>query len=126
MIEQGMMTLSFLRNTTVNHKLSACECIFGPFNYKSTSLATPRMKFAVHLKLSQRGSWNRHGTIGFYIDPAMNHYMCFKDYIPTTRAARITDTMTFLPLKTPAPSTSRADGILQVLQKIIKLTSTPA
>ena len=98
---QAMLTLNLLRNAPVNPKLSAWEYIFGRFNFKSTPLAPPGAKVIVHSKPSQRGSWDPHGMVGFYVGPAMNHYRCFRCYIPTTRAERISDTISFVPYHVP-------------------------
>ena len=65
LIYQGMMTLNFLRNARVNPRLSAREYIFGHFDFNETPLAPPGMKMIVHLKPSQRGSWDPHGVVGF-------------------------------------------------------------
>ena len=79
----------------------------------------------VHSKPSQRGSWDPHGVVGFYVGPVMDHYRCFRCYIPTTRAERISDTITFVSYHVPIPKISRADLIHRALQKIEKLTMTP-
>ena len=123
--DQGMITLNLLRNARVNPKLSAYEYIFGHFNYTATPIAPPGMKLVVHMKPAQRGSWDPHGTIGFYVGPTLIHYRCFKCFIPTTNSKRITDTITFLPHnKNPVPTTSTAENILQELRQLIKIAKT--
>ena len=71
----------------------------------------------VHSKPSQRGPWDPHGVVGFYVDSAMDHYRCFCCYIPTTCAEQISDTITFVPYHVPIPKISRADLIYNALQK---------
>ena len=124
---QGMLTLNLLQNARVNPKLSAWEYIFGRFNFKATPLAPPPpgAKIIVHSKPSQRGSWDPHGTVGFYVGPAMDHYRCFRCYIPSKRVERISDTVTFVPYHIPIPKISRADLIFNALRKIKKLAITP-
>ena len=80
----------------------------------------------VHAKPSQRGSWDPHGMIGCYVGPVMNHYQCFRSYIPATRAERITDMVTFLPHKNvEVPAPTSADFIKQALQDILSIVKSP-
>ena len=117
----------FLRNARVNPKLSAWEYLFGCYNFKATPIAPPRMKMVVHQKPTQRGSWDPHGITSFHIGPAMEHYRCFKCYIPSTKAERITDTVTFLPHNNiQVPNTTPAEGIKQALQDIVTLLQKPS
>ena len=55
----------------------------------------------------------------------MDHCRCFRCYIPTTRAERISDTITFVPYHVSIPNISRDDLIYQALQKIEKLATNP-
>ena len=121
LIDQGMMTLNMLRNARVNPNLSAYEYIFGHYNFSKTPIAPPGMKMVVHSKPSQRGSWDPHGMIGFYVGPALQHYRCFRCYIASSKSERITDTVVFLPHNIKLPSSSPEDIIQQYLDKIIKL-----
>ena len=123
--EQGMMTQIFLRNTRTNPKLSSWEYIFGRYDYRATPMAPPGIKMVIHEKPSQRGSLDPLGIVGFYIGPAMMHYRSVKCCIPSTRAERVTDTITFLPHKTPVPQVSPAELIRHALEKIIKLATSP-
>ena len=77
------------------------------------------------MKPAQRGSWDPHGSIGFYVGLTLIHYQCFRCFIPTTNSERITDTITFLPQnKNPVPKTSTAENILQELRQLIKIAKT--
>ena len=38
-----------------------------------------------------------HGIPAWYIGPALEHYRCYKVYVPKTRAERICDTVSFHP-----------------------------
>ena len=76
----------------------------------------------VHQRPTQRGSWDPHGITAFYIGPAMDHYRCFKCYIPSTKAERITDTVIFRPHNNiQVPNTTPAEGIKQAIQDIVTL-----
>ena len=80
----------------------------------------------IHTKSSQRGSWDPHGIVCFYVGPAMHHYCCFKCYIPSTRSERVTDTVTFLPHKDIiVPKTTPDEFIKQALQNILTIVKLP-
>ena len=120
-----MLTLNLLRNARVNPNLLSHKYIFGHYNYKATPIAPPGMKMVVHLKPSQRGSWDPHWTIGFYVGSlALSHYRCFRCYIPSTKSEQISDTITFLQNKTPVPSVSTAEKILDKLKQLLASTKT--
>jgi Reverse transcriptase (RNA-dependent DNA polymerase) len=57
----------------------------------------PGTKVVVHEKPHQRGSWDPHGKLGWYLGPAMEHYRCHRCHINTTNSERISDTVEFFP-----------------------------
>ncbi len=123
---QGMLTLNFLRNSRVNPKLLAWEYIFGIFDFNAMPLAPPGMKMVIHEKSSQRGSWDPHGVIAFYVRPAMKHYRCFTAYLPSTKSERVANIVAFLPHRhISVPNTTPAEGIRQALQDISTLLKSP-
>ena len=80
-----------------NPNLSAYAYIFGNFDFNKTPLAPPGTKVAVHVKPAKRASWGYHVEPRYYVGPAMEHYRCFKCYIPTTGGIRVTDTVKIFP-----------------------------
>jgi hypothetical protein len=73
----------------------------GMHNEQYDHLAHPLAPFAmaavIHEKPHQRGTWATHGLDGFYLGPALQHYRCWRMYITSTRATRISDTVAWLP-----------------------------
>jgi hypothetical protein len=67
------------------------------YDHMAHPLSIYGMKVVVHDKPDARVSWAPHGTDGFYVAPAMQHYLCWKCYMPLTRSMRITDTVAWLP-----------------------------
>ena len=82
------------------------------------------MKLIVHSKPSQRGSWDPHGVVGFYVQPAMQHYCCFTCYIPSTKSERITDAVAFLPHNIPIPTITLEMKIQKALQEKAKVLAS--
>ena len=87
----------------MNPKLSAYAQIEGAFDYNRTPIAPPGVRVVVHEKPADRGSWAPHGLDGWYIGPAMESYRCFKTYIWSTKAERITDTLEWFPHHVTVP-----------------------
>ena len=53
-----------------------------------------------------RGTWANHGVDGFYIGPEIRHYRCWEFYIPSTKRARTSDTVQWLPQAFQLPGSS--------------------
>ena len=109
LLEQAEITLNLLRTSRMNPKLSAYAQVHGPFDYNRTPMAPPGTKVLIHDKPNNRGTWAPHGTEGWYIGPAMEHYRCFKTYVPSTKAERTTDTVAWFPHNTKMPTASSLD-----------------
>ena len=61
---------------------------------------------------TQRTTWGTHALNGWYVGPAMQHYRCYKFWIPETRGFRIAQTAIFFPTHTKMPEISRQAKIL--------------
>ena len=123
LIEQGEITLNLLRSSRRQPSLSAYHGLFGAFDFNKTPLAIPGTKVLVHEMPKQRNTWAQHGIPGFYIGPSMEHYRCFKCYIPSTNATRDSPTIEWFPttIKFPTVTTDvylkqTADDMLALLQ----------
>ena len=80
----------------------------------------------VHRKSSQRKSWDFHGHIGWYVGPAMNHYRCFRIFLPHTNREIISDTIRFFPKKIPFPHETVQDRLIRAVEKIEKILNNVA
>ena len=118
LLPQAELSLNLLRNSRILPHLSAYAVINGPFDFTRTPLAPPGTKVVVHEKATTRASWAYHGTLGFYVSPAMEHYRCMTCYIPTTRKERIADTIQFFPSKLNFPTLTLNDQLMFALEKI--------
>ena len=93
LLPQAEMTLNMLRPCRYDPTMSAYQAIQGEFNYDTTPLEILGCKAITHEKPHQRKTWAPHAVDGWYIGPAMEHFRCYKVYIPQTQAERITDTL---------------------------------
>ena len=113
LLPQAELTLNLLRPSRLNPKLSAYALLEGTFDFTRTPLAPPGTRVIVHEKTTQRLTWAPHGVDGWYIGPAMDHYQCYRVWIPSTHAERIADTIQFFPTILRTPNLSHRDATLQ-------------
>ena len=114
LLPQAELTLNLLRPSRLNPKLSAYAQLEGAFDFNRTPLAPPGTRIIVHEKPTQHCTWAPHGVDGWYIGPAMDHYQCYRVWIPSTHAKRIADTIQFFPTILRTPTLSHCDATLQV------------
>jgi hypothetical protein len=125
-VDQSTITLNLLRTSRINPQLSAYAQLFGNFDYNRTPLAPPGIRVVAHDKPGKRTSWATHGTPGWYTGPAMDHYRCYKIFIPKTNSTRITDTVEFFPTTFAMPRLSSADAAQHAARDLIAALKTPA
>ena len=118
LLPQAELTLNLLRPSQLNPKLSAYAQLEGAFDFTRTPIAPLGTCIIVHEKPTQRRTWAPHGVDGWYIGPAMDHYQCYRVWIPSTHAERIADTVQFFPTVLRTPNLSHHDATLQAACKL--------
>ena len=68
-----------------------------------------------------RTTWATHGTEGYYVGPALNHYRCFTFSMPQTRSLRISDTVQWLPKNRHITLPSSTQLILAQFSELLPL-----
>lgn len=124
LIPQGVITLNIVRPCRVNPSLSAYHYVWGAYDFNKTPLAPPGTKIVAHNKLDRRGSWAPHGEEGWYVGPAMDHYRCWRCYIPSTNGYRVSDTVRFFPA-TPVPTITPADTVRRAAKELTRALQNP-
>ena len=119
------MTLNMLRQSRINPKLSAHDQLFGTFDYNGTPLASLGTKVIIHIKTSQRASWDPHGKEGWLTGPALHHYRHFEVAVAETGGQRVSDTIEFLPTKYNMPKTSSEDRITAAIDELSSAIKHP-
>ena len=115
---QAELNLNLLRPSRLNPKLSAYAQLEGTFDFNRTPLAPPGARVIVHEKPTQPRTWAQHGIDGWYVGPALDHYQCYRVWIPSTHAERIVDTIQFFPTFLRTPTLSHRDATLQAARKL--------
>ena len=110
-----------MRNSRINPKLSSWALFNGNHDFNKVPLAPPGTKKIIHNKPNKCTSWQYHGTEGWYIGPAHDHYRCLTCYLPLTRTEIVSDTVRFLPTNIPIPEANIDDYIRASIQELIHL-----
>ncbi|GAX15903.1 hypothetical protein FisN_2Lu385 [Fistulifera solaris] len=113
LLPQAQLTLNLLRSSHINPKLSAHAQIFGAFDLNRTPLAPPGTRVIIHDKPQNRASWAPHGSPGWYVGHAPEHYRCYTCRTTANFAERISDTVVFFPHRTPLPEMSPHEKLTQ-------------
>ena len=74
LIPQAVMTLNFLRQATLNPKISAWEYLMGEFDYNATPLRPLGCCIIAHLKPDVRNLWDFRGKDGWSLGISLEHY----------------------------------------------------
>ena len=78
-----------------------------------------------HVKPNARGSWKLNGEPGWYVGPALQHYMCVTCYFLKSRSERFCDTVTFIPTVLPFPQVTITDHLRQAASDIVTILIFP-
>jgi hypothetical protein len=79
--------------------VSAFTQVHGEFDFNKTPLAPVGCKVIVHDRRNERGSWDNHGSHGFYVDRAPQHYRNYTCYMRDTSKNRISNTVEFFSIQ---------------------------
>ena len=130
LIPQAELTLNLLRPTPNATATSVWEALFGPFNFDATPLAPAGCCVQIHNKPSLRRSWDFHAQDGFYIEPALQHYHCYRVLTKESHAVIVSDAIKFCPHNLPAQHITAEDKIIHALRAInmtiSRMTPAPA
>ena len=118
--------MHLLRSSRINPKLSAEEQMNGTFDYNSTPLAPLGIKVLSFEMPTHRKSWANHGKEGWYIGPARDHYQCYKVLIKSTKGIRTPPKVAFYPERTPMPTNSSTDRILEAAKQLTYALNNPS
>jgi hypothetical protein len=112
-----------LPRVPTNPLLSAYTQLHGGFDFNRTPIAPIGCKVIVHDRQNERGSWDNHGSPGYYIDRAEQHYRNYKCYMKNTKSTRISNTVEFFPTYCTLPRVRSIDRLTLVLQDLHEVLS---
>ena len=91
--------LNILRKSRADPSVSAWEQLHGRYNHHRLPLIPFGAKGLVYEPSTTRalGTFGPHGSTGFYIGHAYDHFGSYRMYVTDTRATRVTDSIYWLP-----------------------------
>ena len=132
-VEQSELTLNCMRSSPVHPSLSAWEALCGKFDVLATPIAPLGMKVLVHDTPENRGTWQVHGKVGYYVGRALLHYRCHTVYMVDSRSTRISDCLAWFPVNVKMPGSSPIEELIaavgdvrRILTKLSTLNADPA
>eukprot|EP00957_Ditylum_brightwellii_P049711 3770089-Ditylum_brightwellii.AAC.1 len=109
--------MNVLRALRVNPKVSTWAFLNGHFDFNCTSLVPVGLKCIIHKDSKKRGTWDVHSKDAIYIGPALEHYCCYKVYVPTIHTKQIGDTINVFPAYTKMPVISSQDIVAHAAEQ---------
>jgi hypothetical protein len=126
LITQCTLTLNLLCQSRINPRLSSEAQLNGAFDFNRTPLAPPGTRVIIHEQTGVRRTWSVHGTDGWYLGPAPEHYRCYTVYCSKTGNERIIDTVEFFPADIRMPRMSSADNATIAAKELTNALLNPA
>jgi hypothetical protein len=123
MIPQIVLVMNLMRPSRINPLLSAYTQLHGEFDFDRTPIAPIGCKVIVHDCRNERGSWDTHGSPGYYIDRVEQHYCNYKCYMKDTKSTRISNTVEFPPTYCTLPRVRSIDRSMMILQDLHEVLS---
>lgn len=121
LLRQDEMTINMMIPYRRNPRRTAYEAIEGPYHFEHTPMAPPGTNIVVHENPKQRRTWAPHGVDGWYIGPAMKHYICFTTFINITRSESNMGTIHVFDHIYESPSLTQQQEAISTSSKLITL-----
>ena len=106
LLPQALITLKLLQTSRTFPKISAYAHIHGTYNFETTPLAPPGDRELLYNDPNHCVSYVVHGDEAYYLGPDLEHYHCYKCFVPSTGGIRICATAQFPPKDVAAPMLS--------------------
>ena len=119
LLPHAELSLNLLRRARCNSRLSAYAVCHGEFNFDKTPLAPPGTKALVFEPHSTRRSWAPHAKDAWFVGPALQHYQCFRFFIPATKGFTTAQTANFFPSFTTMPTLSNEEFAILTARELV-------
>ncbi|KAL7551796.1 LOW QUALITY PROTEIN: hypothetical protein ACHAWF_015056 [Thalassiosira exigua] len=118
LIPQAKMTLNFLRQATLNDKISAWEFFNDAFDCDATPLGPLGLCLISHNEPGTRNSWDFWGKNGRSISVSLEHYRCQRYVAKSTHKERVADTCSFRHPSLEHPQPTAEDRLQRGMLKL--------
>ena len=111
-LAQCELTLNLMRPWGDDPAINAHEGIFKmAFDFDAHPLAPLGTLVLALDSPAIRGTWAVHGTSGYNVGPALEHYRSHNIYNPSTKRIRVADSLAWFPDKVLMPGSSMGDRL---------------
>ena len=86
-------------------------------------MAVPGTRAIVHETPQQRTSWAPHGIDAYYVGPSLEHYRCYKFFIPKTNTTRDATTVDWFPTAIKYPQITTETYLKQTAEDLLHILS---
>jgi hypothetical protein len=98
LLPQVELTMNILRPFAGDRSISAYEGVcHSKYDFLAHPLAPCGTLVLVHDPPETRGSFASHGSLGYYLGPALKHHRCFRVYVIDTQSERVSDSLAWFP-----------------------------
>ena len=119
LLKQTELTVNLLRQSNVVPKILAFAHVHGQHDYIKKPFMPIGCAVQVHVKPTNRRTWDTHTEAGYNHATSMEHHQCFKIYVTKTRATRVSDTVFFKHQYITNPSVSPESLVVAVAQQLM-------
>jgi len=114
LIQHAEITLNCLLPWHPDPSISAYHGLTGAkFDFRAHPIGPAGTAVLIHDKPDNRGTWHAHGTHGFYLGPALQHYRTHRCLATHTGLERLSDTVAWFPEFLHPPSITSPQERLQ-------------
>ena len=121
---QAKITLNLIQASRLHPLLSVYAVLNGQCYFNPHQIVPSGKKIIVHNKPSAHESWSYHGKDGFYIGPAMEHYLYVQCLMMNTCRIKTSDTVQFFPHTIDFPNSSLNDRVITVIDEITSILAS--
>ena len=113
LIQHAEITLNCLLPWHPDPSISAYHGLTGAkFDFRAHPIGPAGTAVLIHDKPDQRGTWQAHGTHGYYLGPALHHYRTHRCLATHTGLERLADTVAWFPDSLHPPKTASPQELL--------------
>ena len=84
-------------------------------------MAPPGTRVVIHETPAQRATFAPHGIEGWYVGPSLEHYRCYKCYLPSHTSCRDALTVDWFPHRIPFPKVDTDTYLRQTAEDMLTL-----
>ena len=125
LICHAVITLNMLRPSGINPCISAYTQVQGIFNFNCTPLAPAGCKVIIRDRTDEQSLWSDHGSLGYYVGPAMKHFHNYNVLLDATKKIRQSNTVNFFPFACEDPTITPTETLPLIIEDLLTILKDP-